>query len=85
MFHGHYCSEDHLGIENWSVSLIDQVKDLNSLKKKELSLIDSLKAWDPNDLNLREVYEAYNLDKKGEKNQEKLKMILHTHTHENVC
>ena len=85
MFQGHYCSEDHLGIENWSVSLIDQVKDLNSLKKKELSLIDSLKAWDPNDLNLREVYEAYNLGKKGKKNQEKLKMSFHTHTHENVC
>ena len=48
-------------------------------------MIDSLKAWDPNDLNLREVYEAYNLGKKGKKNQEKLKMILHTHTHENVC
>ena len=24
------------GIENWSVTLIDQVKDLDSLRKKEL-------------------------------------------------
>ena len=34
--HERYCSEGHQGIENWSVPLIDQVEDLNSLRKKEL-------------------------------------------------
>ena len=36
LFHEHYCSEGHQGIENLSVLLIDQVEDLDSLKKKEL-------------------------------------------------
>ena len=31
-----YCSESHQGIENWSVPLIDQVEDLELLRKKKL-------------------------------------------------
>ena len=31
LFHEHYCSEGHQGIENWSVTLIDYVEDLDSL------------------------------------------------------
>ena len=27
LFHKHYCSEDHQGIKNWSVTFIDQVED----------------------------------------------------------
>ena len=34
--HERYCSEGHQGIENWSVTLIDQVEDLDLLRKKEL-------------------------------------------------
>ena len=60
LFHKHYCSEVHQGIENWSVTLIDQVKDLDSLRKKELYWINRLNTWAPNGLNVREVYEAYN-------------------------
>ena len=60
LFHEHYCSEDHQGIENWSVTLIDQVEDLDSLRKKELYWINRLNTWAPNGFNLREVCEAYN-------------------------
>ena len=60
LFHEHYCSEGHQGIENWSVTLIDQVEDLNSLRKKELYWINRLNTWAPFGLNAREVYEAYN-------------------------
>ena len=34
LFHEHYCSEGHQGIENCSATLIDQVEDLDSLRKK---------------------------------------------------
>ena len=59
LFHEHYCSEGHQGIENWSVTLLDQVEDLDSLRKKELYWINRLNTWAPNGLNVREVYEAY--------------------------
>ena len=59
-FHEHYCSEGHQGIENWSVTLIDQVEDLDPLRKKELYWINRLNTWAPFGLNVREVYEAYN-------------------------
>ena len=58
LFQEHYCSEGHHGIENWSASLIDQVEDLDSLRKKELHWINRLNTWVPNGLNVREVYEA---------------------------
>ena len=60
LFHKHYCSEGHQVIENWSVTLIDQVEDLDLLRKKELYCINRLNTWTPNGLNVREVYEAYN-------------------------
>ena len=47
LFHEHYCSEGHQGIENWSVTLIDQVEDLDSLRKKELYWINRLKHLGP--------------------------------------
>ena len=40
LFHKHYCSEGHPGIENWRVTLIDQVEDLDSPRKKELYWIN---------------------------------------------
>ena len=60
LFHEHYCSDGHQGIENWSVTLIDRVEDLDSLRKKELYWINRLNTWAPFGLNVREVYEAYN-------------------------
>ena len=49
-----------MSFENWNVTLIDQVEDLDSLRKKELYWINRLNSWAPNGLNVREVYEAYN-------------------------
>ena len=64
LFHEHYCSEGHQGIKNWLVTLIDQVENLDLLRKKELYWINRLNTWGPNGLNVREVYEAYNWVKK---------------------
>ena len=64
LFHKHYGSEGHQSIENWSVTLIDQVEDLDSLRKKKLYWINMLNTWAPNGLNIRGVYEAYNRVKK---------------------
>ena len=58
--HKHYCSEGHQGIENWSVTLIDQVEGLDSLRKKELYWINGSSTLAPNGVNVREVYEVYN-------------------------
>ena len=60
LFHVHYCAEGHQGIENWSVTLTDQVEDLDSHRKKELCWINRLNTWAPNALRVREVNEAYN-------------------------
>ena len=60
LFHKHYCSEDNQGIENWCVTLIDQVEDLDLLRKKELYWINRLNTGAPKGFDIREVYEAYN-------------------------
>ena len=57
-FHEHYCLKGHQGIKNWSVTLIDQVEDQDSFRKKELYWINRLNTWVPNGLNIREVYKA---------------------------
>ena len=38
LFHKHYCSEGHQGIESWSDrnSVLDQFEDLDLPRKKEL-------------------------------------------------
>ena len=77
MFHERYCSEGHQGIEKWSVTLIDQVEDLDSLTK-----------W-PNGLNVREVYEIYQSQKKKKKKKKKKTVlerakVWYLHTHKNL-
>ena len=84
MFHEHYCSEDHQGIEYWSVTLIGQDEDLDSPRKKELCWINSLKTWAPNGLNVREVYGAYNLFQKRKSLFLMKGKVFNSHTHENV-
>ena len=59
LFYKHYCSEGHNEIENLSLTLIDQVEHLDSLRKKELYWINMLNTWVPNGLNVREVYKVY--------------------------
>ena len=60
LFNEHYCQEGHQGIENWSVTLIDQVEDLESIRKKELYWIKRFNTWAPNDFGVREVCQIYN-------------------------
>ena len=55
MFLENYCSEDNQRIENWCVTLIDQVEDLDLLRKKELYWINRLNTWAPNGFDIREV------------------------------
>ena len=45
LFQEHYCSEGHQAIENLSFTLIDQVDDLDSLRKKKLYWINRLNTW----------------------------------------
>ena len=86
LFHEHYSSEGHQGIENWSAALINQVEDLGSLRKKKLYWINRLNILAPNGLNVRQIYWPYNLVKKGEKKflEKALKKVLHWYTHEDV-
>ena len=58
--HEHYCSEGNQGIENCIVTLVDQVEDLDSQRKKEMYWINRLNTWTPNGLNETKVYEADN-------------------------
>ena len=83
MFPEHYCTEGHQGIENWGVTVIDQVEDLDSLRNKELYWINRFNTWAPNNLNAREVYELQ-LSIKSMKTFFKKAKNLHSHTHENV-
>ena len=39
LFREHYCSEGHQGIENWIVTLVDQVNELDLLRKKEYIIL----------------------------------------------
>ena len=60
LFHNHYCSEDRQRIKNSSVTLIDEIEDLDLIIKKKQYWINRLNTWAPNGLNVREVYETYN-------------------------
>ena len=81
MISPNYCSKSHQGIENWSVTLIDQAYDLDSVRKKELYWINRWNTWVKIGLNVREVYEAYNWVKTEKKNFFRKRT---SQTHENL-
>ena len=58
-FHKHYCSDRHNGIEDWIITLIEAADTLKELRKKGLYWMYKLKAYAPNGLNERDVYEAF--------------------------
>ena len=55
-FHKHFCQENHNGISDWSIKLIDQADDERSLRIKESFWQHKLNTFVPNGLNEREVF-----------------------------
>ena len=53
LFHEHYCSDGHVGIANWCITLIDQVENKKKFRKKELYWINKLNTSAPVGLNVR--------------------------------
>ena len=58
-FHEHFLAEQHSGIEDWVITIIDEASDESLLRKKELFSIHKLNTFLPIGLNEREVYSAY--------------------------
>ena len=59
LFHEHFCSDDHNGIQDWVITLIEQVDDEKFLRQRELFWAHKLDTFYPNGLNQREIYAAY--------------------------
>ena len=58
-FHEHFCSDNHNGIQDWVITLIEQVDDEKFLRQRELFWAHKLDTIYPNGLNQREIYAAY--------------------------
>ena len=54
-FHKHFCQDDHNGISDWSITLIDQADDLPGVRSKESFWQHKLDTFIPNGLNEKEV------------------------------
>ena len=59
LFHEHYLQNDHNGIYDWQITIIDNAEMVKSLRQKELYWYNKLKAYAPFGLNERDVYAAY--------------------------
>ena len=58
-FHEYYLQNDHNGICDWEITIIDHAETVKSLRKKELYWDHKLKTCAPFGLNERDVYAAY--------------------------
>ena len=58
-FHEYYLQNDHNGICDWEITIIDHVETVKSLRKKELYWDHKLKTCAPFGLNEHDVYAAY--------------------------
>ena len=58
-FHEHYLQNDHNGICDWEITIIDHAEMVKSLWRKELCWYHKLKTYAPFGLNKRDVYAAY--------------------------
>ena len=55
LIYRHFCSDDHHGIDDWKVLLIDQALDEPALRKKESFWQYKLDTFAPKGLNERDV------------------------------
>ena len=58
-FHEHYLQNDHNGICDWEITIIDHAETVKSLRQKELYWYHKLKAYAPFGLNEGDVYASY--------------------------
>ena len=58
-FQEHHLHNDHNGICDWKITIIDHAEKVKSLRKKELYWYNKLMTYAPFDLNERDVYAAY--------------------------
>ena len=59
VFHEHFCLDDYNGIQDWVITLIEQVDDEKFLRQRELFWAHKLDTFYPNGLNQRDIYAAY--------------------------
>ena len=58
-FHKYYCQNDHNGIFDWHIRIIDHAEMEKTLRQKELYWYYKLKTYAPFGLNDRDIYAAY--------------------------
>ena len=58
-FHEHYLQNEHNGICDWEITIIDHAETVKSLRQKELYWYHELKTYAPFGLNEGDVYAAY--------------------------
>ena len=51
VFHEHFCSDDHNGIQGWIITLIEQVDDEKFLRQREFFWAHKLDTFYPSGLN----------------------------------
>ena len=54
-FNAHFAEADHNGEEDWEVRLIEQIDNVEDLRKRESFWQHELETFQPNGLNEREV------------------------------
>ena len=59
IYHEGFCSYDHSGIQDWVITLIEQVDDEIFLRQWELFWAHKLDTFYRNGLNQREIYATY--------------------------
>ena len=58
-FHKYYLHNDHNGIYDWTITIIDHAETVKPLRQKELYWYHKLKTYTSFGLNERDVYAAY--------------------------
>ena len=61
IFHEHFCADDHNGIQDKIITLIEQVDDEKCFRQRKRFWVHKLDKFYPNGLNQREIYAASRL------------------------